>query len=111
MIDKPLIWLGSSLEDVRAFPADARRLAGYQLRRVQSGLMPSDWKPMKTIGPGVNEIRIHTGIEHRVFYLARFAEALSTCCTPSRSERARLPVPILIWRKDDSRSSKWTAQE
>lgn len=76
MIDKPLIWLGSSLEDLRAFPGEARRLAGYQLRRVQCGLMPSDWKPMKTIGPGVNEILIHTGIEHRVFYLARFAEAV-----------------------------------
>jgi len=76
MVEKPLVWVGSSVEDLRDFPAEARRLAGYQLRRVQSGLMPSDWKPMKTIGPGVNEIRIHTGIECRVFYLARFPEAI-----------------------------------
>lgn len=31
---------------------------------------------MTGIGPGVEEIRIRTGREHRVFYLARFAEAV-----------------------------------
>jgi phage-related protein len=76
MSEKRLVWLGSSLDDVRAFPARARRLAGYELRRVQQGLMPSDWKPMQTVGPGVNEIRIHTSAEHRVLYVARFLEAV-----------------------------------
>jgi phage-related protein len=28
---------------------------------------------MPTLGPGVQEIRIHTGLEHRVFYVAKFA--------------------------------------
>ncbi len=37
---------------------------------------PNDWKPMPTVGPGVQEIRIHTGIEHRVFYVAKFAEGV-----------------------------------
>jgi phage-related protein len=76
MAEKRLIWLGSSLEDLRAFPSDVRRSAGYQLRRVQNGMMPSAWKPMGTIGPGVNEIRIHTQAEHRILYLARLPEAI-----------------------------------
>ena len=76
MRDKSLVWLGSSLDDLRAFPAGARRLAGYELRRLQQGVLPSDWKPMQTVGPGVNEIRIHTSAEHRVFYVARFHEAV-----------------------------------
>jgi phage-related protein len=42
-----------------AFPPLARRLAGFQLRRVQQELDPDDWKPMQTVGPGVREIRIH----------------------------------------------------
>jgi phage-related protein len=74
--DKLVQWLGSSRADVRAFPSDARRLAGFQLRRVQRGLDPVDWKVMHTIGAGVREIRIHTGIEHRVLYVAKFAEAV-----------------------------------
>jgi len=76
MVPKPLVWIGSALDLLRAFPPEPRRLAGYQLRRVQSGLMPSDWKPMSSVGPGVCEIRIHTEREHRVFYVARFAEAI-----------------------------------
>lgn len=76
MTDKPLRWVGSSLEDLRAFPEDARRVAGYQLRRVQAGLMPDDWKALPSVGPGVYEIRLHTGAEHRVCYLAKLAEAV-----------------------------------
>src|SRR5262245_20388462 len=76
MPDKALIWLGSSRRDLRAFPGLARRLAGFQLRRVQQGLDPDDWKPMQTIGPGVGEIRIHIAGAHRVFYVAARAEAL-----------------------------------
>ena len=76
MEDRPLSWLGTSLSDVRAFPAEARRSAGYQLRRVQQGLMPTDWKPMSTVGSGVAEIRLRGQLEHRVLYIARFAEAI-----------------------------------
>ncbi len=76
MRDTLLIWVGASREDVRAFPADARRIAGFQLRRVQQGLDPNDWKPMPTIGSGVSEIRIHTAVEHRVVYVAKFVEAV-----------------------------------
>jgi phage-related protein len=38
--------------------------------------MPDDWKPMTTVGAGVYEIRIHTGLEHRVFYVAKYEEAV-----------------------------------
>jgi phage-related protein len=76
MPDKPLVWLGSSRGDLRTFPALARRLAGFQLRRVQQGLDPDDWKPMQTVGPGVREIRIHIVGAQRVFYVATRPEAI-----------------------------------
>ena len=76
MATKPITWIGSSLDDLRGFPQNARSRVGYQLRRIQEGLMPSDWKPMPGIGSGVLEIRIHTGRQHRVFYIARFEEAI-----------------------------------
>jgi len=31
---------------------------------------------MTAVGPGVREIRVHTDLEHRVPYVARFAEAV-----------------------------------
>jgi phage-related protein len=76
MSEKPLIWLGDSRETIRAFPDDVRKTAGFQLWRVQHGLEPNDWKPMPGVGLGVQEIRIHTRAEHRVFYVAKFAEAV-----------------------------------
>lgn len=75
-MDKRLLWLGSSRRDIRAFPAAARRMAGFQLLRVQQGLEPNDWKPMASIGSGVQELRIHTDTEHRVCFVARFAEGI-----------------------------------
>jgi phage-related protein len=74
--EKPLAWIGTARRDIRAFPADARRRCGYQLRKVQQGFDPDDWKPMTTIGPGVREIRIRTELAHRVFYVATFDEAV-----------------------------------
>lgn len=74
--DKPLRWVGSSLADLHGFPEIARRIAGYQLRRVQQGLSPDDWRPMPSVGPGVVEIRVHSDGEHRVLYLAKFKEAI-----------------------------------
>ena len=55
---------------------DARRVAGFQLHLVQLGSDPNDWKPLRTVGPGVREIRVHTGQEHRIVYVATFAEAV-----------------------------------
>lgn len=40
------------------------------------GLAPSDWKSMTSIGSGVLEIRLRGQLEHRVFYVAKFAEAV-----------------------------------
>jgi phage-related protein len=68
--------VGTSLSDVRAFPHDARRAAGYQLRRVQGGLMPTDWKPLPTVGSGVAEIRLRGRVEHRIIFIAKFEEAV-----------------------------------
>jgi phage-related protein len=55
---KPVEFRGSALDDLRAFPAAARREAGYQLDQVQHGREPDDWKPMNAVGRGVREIRI-----------------------------------------------------
>ena len=68
--------MGNSRNDMRRFPKDARRRAGYDPCLIQQGLDPADWKPMATVGPGVREVRIHTGLEHRVIYLAKFDEGV-----------------------------------
>jgi phage-related protein len=73
---KPVVWLGDSLTRVRSFVPEARWRAGQQLRRVQVGGLPIDWKPMPGIGPGANELRVRAGGAYRVIYVAKFAEAV-----------------------------------
>jgi len=74
---KPIRFLGDSLKCLREFPVDARQDAGYQLDRVQRGEQPIDFKPMLTIGKGVEEIRIRDEAgAFRVIYSARLANAV-----------------------------------
>jgi phage-related protein len=74
--DKPIVWIGSSRDDVRRFPQEARRKAGLELRAVQRGQDPTDFKPIPSVGPGVYEIRIYVHDAYRVFYIAKFEEAV-----------------------------------
>ena len=74
---KPIEFRGSSLDDLRTFPLEARREAGYQLDLVQNGRDPDDWKPMNTVGAGVREIRIRDVVgAFRVIYVAKLADAV-----------------------------------
>ena len=68
---KPISFLGDSRDVLRSFPDSARYRAGVELRAVQKGLEPDDWKPMTTIGSGVREIRIRDASgAFRIVYLA-----------------------------------------
>ena len=74
---KSIVFLGDSLARLREFPEQARAQAGYQLREVQKGLEPGDWKPMRTVGPNVREIRIREpGGAFRVIYLASVGDSV-----------------------------------
>src|SRR5437762_6389426 len=73
---KALKFVGSTLDDVRDFPAEVRRQAGFELYSVQRGFEPTDWKPMAEIGPGVREIRIRVFGEWRIIYVAKFEQAV-----------------------------------
>jgi phage-related protein len=74
---KPVHFVGSSREDLRDFPDDARETAGHQLFKVQQGKEPDDWKPMPAVGPGVNEIRVRDESGgYRVLYVAKFEEGV-----------------------------------
>ena len=86
---KPVIFRGEALESLRKFPDNARHDAGYQLDKVQRGRDPDDWKPMRSVGPGVKEIRIRdvTGA-FRVVFLATLADAVFVLhCFQKKSEQ------------------------
>ena len=74
---KPIEFRGTALDDLRAFPLAARREAGHQLDLVQNGHEPDDWKPMNTVGQGVQEIRVRDAAgAFRVIFVAKFKDAV-----------------------------------
>lgn len=84
-----LEFVGRSKSELDAFPKSARRKAGFQLKFVQLGSDPSDWKPMRSVGSGVVEIRLHDQSgEFRVIYVAKFADAVYVLhCFEKKSQK------------------------
>jgi phage-related protein len=77
MPEKAVSFHGSSLDVLRALDVGTRRRLGFQIRRVQAGLEPDDWKPMPGVGPGAAEIRVRDERgAFRAIYVARFREAI-----------------------------------
>jgi len=69
-----IVWLGDSRDVLRAFPTGVQQDLGYALYQVQLGQMPPDSKTMRTVGPGVYELRDQDERTwYRVFYLKKIA--------------------------------------
>ncbi len=94
---KLIEFVGSSLDDLRGFPAGARRECGYQLDRVQQGFDPVDWKPMPTVGSGVREVRVREqGGAFRVIYVAKLADRVYVlhCFQKRTQQTARVDLDL-----------------
>ena len=75
---KPVVWVGSSRDDLREFPTPVRRLVGLALRTAQAGDKHPDAKPLRgNRGAGVLEVVADDdGDTYRAVYTVRFAEAI-----------------------------------
>jgi phage-related protein len=60
---RPLVWLGNSRRNLRAFPDEAQKIIGDELQLIQFGGMPKDAKQFKGIGSGVLEIALRHDAE------------------------------------------------
>lgn len=96
MSEKQLAWAGSSFKDLLdddIFSLDARKVAGQQLRKVQRGDEPDDWKSFDEIGAGTKEIRIKLANgAFRVMYVAKFPEAVYVLhCFKKKTQKTSQP--------------------
>ncbi len=97
---KPVRFLGDSLYRLREFPTAVRHDAGYQLEKVQRGEQPDDFKPMPSVGKGVEEIRVRNGPgSFRVIYLARLADAVYVLHAFAKKTRATARCDIELAKK------------
>jgi len=73
--DKPVFWIGSSLDDLRAFPDEVRQAVGFALWQAQRGGKHKAAKVLKGFGgAGVLEVvEDHDGETYRAVYTVKMA--------------------------------------
>lgn len=73
---KRIVWIGSSLDDLRKFPEEVKDDVGYALYEAQQGGMPFRAKPMKGLS-GVIEIKTdHHSDTYRTVYAVKLGDKL-----------------------------------
>lgn len=97
---KQLYWVGQTRLIVKQFEQEVRAQIGYQLYRVQQGLMPNDWKPLQLVGGGAIEIRLHKPHEHRVVYVAKFGTAVYVLHAFAKKTRQTSKKEIRVARQN-----------
>jgi len=84
---KEVIFCGSSLEDLRAFPAEVRREIGFILNRAQRGLTHHNVKPLRRFS-GVFEIKSDYDRDtYRAVYVVKRREIYVLHCFQKKSTR------------------------
>jgi phage-related protein len=72
-----VVWEGDCLEVVRTFPKAIREDLGADIRRLQLGERPLSSRPMRSIGPGVFELRqMDDKGWYRTIYLSKVANRI-----------------------------------
>jgi hypothetical protein len=99
---KPVSWMGSSKEDLIAFPEEVRREIGYQLEHVQEGMDPDDWKPMPTVGAGGAKFASGSRQVPSAAFIWQRGRRGFMYCTVSKRRPRKLVSRIWIWRISDS---------
>jgi phage-related protein len=66
---------------------------------IQAGRSASDWKPIPLVGTGVIEIRAHAQGEYRVFYVAKFEDAVYVLHVFAKKTRKTSSLDIELGKK------------
>jgi len=95
MSDKSLYWVGSSLDDLKAFPATVQRVMGFALRQAQGGEKHEDAKPLAGFsGAGVLEVvEQFAGNAYRAVYTVRFSDAVYVLHAFQKKSRRGIATP------------------
>lgn len=96
MTPKSLRGVGTTSADIQSLPPEAQRQLGFDLRAVQLGQMPRDWKPMASIGSGVAEIRVRAGGAFRLIYVAQFAQAVYVLHVSQKKSQQTSPLDLAL---------------
>lgn len=75
---RPLIWIGSSRDDLISFPTPVRKEVGYALYLAQIGMKAPKAKPLRGLGSGgvLEVVDDFDGNAYRAVYTIKFSNAI-----------------------------------
>src|SRR5580704_5296241 len=95
VVERPIVWVGSSRRDLREFPRVVRRVIGRALYAAQEGETDPATKPMRGFGGGsvVEIIAHHRGDTWRTVYTVRFAEGIYMLHAFQKKSKSGIATP------------------
>lgn len=92
---KPIEWVSSSLDDLRAFPEMVRAEVGFALFLAQLGRKHVSAKPLKGFGGAsvLEVIENHDGDTYRAVYTVRFEEAVYVLHCFQKKSKSGIATP------------------
>lgn len=94
ILPKPVIWIGSSRDDISALPDPVKGSFGHRLREVQQGKMPLDTNPLPQFGGGVFELRErYDGNAYRMMYVVALRKAVYVLHAFMKKSKSGIGLP------------------
>jgi phage-related protein len=91
---RPIIWVGSSKEDISGLPGEVKTSFGLRLYELQLGRTPLDMKPVTQFGSGVYELReSFDSNAYRVVYIVNLGKALYVLHAFMKKSKSGIGLP------------------
>ena len=91
---RPIIWVGTSKEDLSALPGQVKASLGLRLFELQLGKMPLDTKRLTQFGPGVYELReAFENNAYRVVYVLNLGRVLYVLHAFMKKSKSGIGLP------------------
>jgi phage-related protein len=92
---RPILWIGSSLEDLREMPEEVQKEFGHSLREIQKGRDPGNIKPLRHLGvSGISEISVEErGGTFRTVYTVEFKDMIAVLHVFHKKSKSGISTP------------------
>jgi phage-related protein len=91
---RPVVWIGSSRQDLAALPREVKGSFGSRLYELQQGKTPLDFKPLSQFGSGVYELReSFEGNAYRTMYGVNLKKALYVLHAFMKKSKSGIGLP------------------
>ncbi len=92
---RPLLWIGSSLNDLREMPEEVKKEFGHSLREIQKGRDPGNITHLRHLGvSGISEISVEErGGTFRTVYTVEFKDMIAVLHVFQKKSKSGISTP------------------